>query len=167
MEPINAPEAGPAAYAAYRDASLSQLEGFMAEATALSAERMSLGKSASDKKRRDAIDENLADIRGNSDALRLCLDIEKDLRARRAEKATHKAMKAEHEAAKQQQQQQHPHSSLNLSGAGVRGLPCTPPAPLMSAKGGGSRKPAEHEATKTAFTYCFFQPLFENLVWRY
>jgi hypothetical protein len=34
----------------------------MAEANALSAERMSLGKSAADKKRREAIDENLADI---------------------------------------------------------------------------------------------------------
>ncbi len=35
MEAINAPEAGPAAYAAFRDASLSQLEAFMAEARAL------------------------------------------------------------------------------------------------------------------------------------
>ena len=70
---VNASEAGPSAYATYREASLSQLERYMAEATALSAERKSLGKSAADKKRRDAIDEDLADIRGNSDALRLCL----------------------------------------------------------------------------------------------
>jgi hypothetical protein len=87
---VNASEAGPSAYATSRDAlaSLSQLERYMAEANALSAERMSLGRSAADKKRREAIDETLADIRGNSDALRLCLDIEKDLRARRDERAT-------------------------------------------------------------------------------
>jgi hypothetical protein len=82
---VNASEAGPSAYATHRAASLLQLERYVAEATALSAERQSLGKSAADKKRRDAIDEDLADIRGNSDALRLCLDIEKDLRARRDE----------------------------------------------------------------------------------
>ena len=44
MEPVvNASEAGPSAYATYRDAlaSLSQLERYMAEANALSAERMS------------------------------------------------------------------------------------------------------------------------------
>jgi hypothetical protein len=65
-----------------------QLESYMAETKALSAERMSLGKPAADKKRREAIDEKLADIRGNSDALRLCLDIEKELRARRDEVVT-------------------------------------------------------------------------------
>ncbi len=54
---VNASEAGPSAYASYREASLSQLERYMAEATALSAERMSLGKSAPDKKRRDAIND--------------------------------------------------------------------------------------------------------------
>ena len=85
---VNASEAGPSAYATYREASLSQLERYMAEAAALSAERQTLGKSTADKKRRDAIDEDLADIRGNSDALRLCLDIEKDLRARRDEAVT-------------------------------------------------------------------------------
>ena len=65
MEPVvNASEAGPSAYATYRDAlaSLSQLERYMAEANVLSAERMSMGKSSADKKRREAIDENLADI---------------------------------------------------------------------------------------------------------
>ena len=63
------------------------------------------------------------------------------------------AMKAEHEAAKQQQQQQHPHSSLNLSGAGVRGLPCKPPAPLFPAKGGEQQpasKPASQPVSKPA-----------------
>ncbi len=63
-----------------------------------------------------------------------------------AEKAAHKAMKAEHEAAEQQQklqqqqqqqqQQQRPHSSLNISGAGVRSLPCTPPASSADISGG-------------------------------
>jgi hypothetical protein len=43
MEPVlNASEAGPSAYATYREASLTQrLERYMAEANALSAERMS------------------------------------------------------------------------------------------------------------------------------
>ncbi len=51
-----------------------------------------------------------------------------------AKMAEHKAMKAEHEAA---QQQQRPHSSLNISGAGVRNNQNTPSAPLIPAKGEG------------------------------
>ncbi len=51
MEPINAPVAGPAASAAYRDASLTQLEGCMAEAKALTAERLALGNTATERKR--------------------------------------------------------------------------------------------------------------------
>jgi hypothetical protein len=42
MAAINAPEAGPADYAAFRDASLSQLEAFTAEARALTTERIAL-----------------------------------------------------------------------------------------------------------------------------
>ncbi len=69
MEHVNASEAGPSAYATYRDASLTQLEGFMAEAKSHAAERMSLGTTAADRKRKEAIAEKLADIRGNLDAL--------------------------------------------------------------------------------------------------
>jgi hypothetical protein len=83
MEPINAPEAGPAAYAAYRDASLNQLEGFMAEARTLTAERLALSNSATERKRKEEIAVRLADFRGNLDAIRFCLDGEEYLRTRR------------------------------------------------------------------------------------
>jgi hypothetical protein len=49
---------------------------------------------------------------------------------------------------------QRPHSLLNISGAGVRSLPCTPPASLMPATGveGGEEdsqaQTAEHKAKK-------------------
>ena len=74
MEPINAPEAGPTAYAAYRDASLSQLEGFTAEARALTTERIALGNTATERKRKEAIAERLADLKDYIDAIRICLD---------------------------------------------------------------------------------------------
>ncbi len=51
-------------------------------AKALTAERLLLGRS--DKKRRAEIDEELQVIRGNSEALRLCLDMETDLNSRTA-----------------------------------------------------------------------------------
>ena len=84
MEPINAPEAGPTAYAAYRDASLSQLEGFMAEAKALTTERIALGNTATERKRKEAIAERLGDLKDYIDAIRLCLDGEDYIRTRRA-----------------------------------------------------------------------------------
>ncbi len=74
MELINAPVAGPAASAAYCDASLTQLEGCMAEAKALTAERLALGNTATDRKRKEDIATKLADLRSNLDAIRLCLD---------------------------------------------------------------------------------------------
>jgi hypothetical protein len=80
---VNAPEAGPTAYAAYRDASLSQLEGFMAEARALTTERIALGNTATERKRKEAIAERLGDLKGHLDAIRLCLDGEDYIRARR------------------------------------------------------------------------------------
>jgi hypothetical protein len=70
---INAPVAGPAASAAYRDASLSQLEGCMAEAKALTAERLALGNTATERKRKEDIATRLADLRGNLDAIRRSL----------------------------------------------------------------------------------------------
>ncbi len=47
----------------------------------MTAERLSLGTRTADKKRRAEIDEELQVIRGNSEALRFCLDMETDLRA--------------------------------------------------------------------------------------
>ena len=87
MEPINAPEAGPTAYAAYRDASLSQLEGFMAEAKALTIERIALGNTSTERKRKEAIAERLGDLKDYIDAIRICLDGEAYLHTRRAEVA--------------------------------------------------------------------------------
>ncbi len=84
IEPINAPEAGPTAYAAYRDASLSQLEGFMAEAKALTIERIALGNTATERKRKEAIAERLGDLKDYIDAIRLCLDGDDYIRTRRA-----------------------------------------------------------------------------------
>ena len=84
MEPINAPEAGPTAYAAYRDASLSQLEGFTAEARALTTERIALGNTATDRKRKEAIAERLGDLKDYIDAIRICLDGDDYIRTRRA-----------------------------------------------------------------------------------
>ena len=71
-----------------RDASMRQLEKISAMAKALTAERLLLGTRAADKKRRAEIDEELQVIRGNSEALRFCLDIETDLRARRDDRVT-------------------------------------------------------------------------------
>jgi hypothetical protein len=71
-----------------RDASMRQLEKFTTEAKALTAERLSLKARPADKKRRAEIDEELEVIRGNSEALRLCLDMETDLRARRYDRVT-------------------------------------------------------------------------------
>jgi len=61
-----------------RDASMRQLEKFTTEAKALTAERLSLKARPADKKRRAEIDEELEVIRGNSEALRLCLDMDRD-----------------------------------------------------------------------------------------
>ena len=71
-----------------RDASMRQLEKFTTEAKALTAERLSLKARPADKQRRAEIDEELEVIRGNSEALRLCLDMETDLRARRYDRVT-------------------------------------------------------------------------------
>ena len=71
-----------------RDASMRQLEKFTTEAKALTAERLSLKTRSADKQRRAEIDEELEVIRGNSEALRLCLDMETDLRARRYDRVT-------------------------------------------------------------------------------
>jgi hypothetical protein len=82
MAHVNASEAGPSgpsAYATYRDTSLAKLEDFMEEAKLLAAERISLGSSTADKRRKEAIAEKLADIRGNVDALRLCIDGQRSL----------------------------------------------------------------------------------------
>jgi cobalamin biosynthesis Mg chelatase CobN len=66
----------------------------------------------------------------------------------------HFAKKTADEAAKKaaNEAKRRPHSSLNISGAGVRSLPCTPPAPLISATGGRqtNEEPAEHNAVKKA-----------------
>ena len=91
---VAADEASPLVSAYYsdaaitRDASMRQLEKFTTEAKALTAERLSLKARPADKKRRAEIDEELEVIRGNSEALRLCLDMETDLRARRYDRVT-------------------------------------------------------------------------------
>ena len=129
MDAIVDPNSGLASEAALRDTYVAQLEAFMAETRVLTAERVSLGDTKTDRQRKAAITEQLADLKGNTDAIQLCIALEKEcahFRDRLLKQP--KAMKAEHEAAKQQQQQQQqqrPHSSLNISGAGVRSLPCT------------------------------------------
>ena len=121
----------------------------MAETRVLTAERVSLGDTKTDRQRKAAITEQLADLKGNTDAIQLCIALEKEcahFRDRLLKQP--KAMKAEHEAAKQQQQQQQqqrPHSSLNISGAGVRNNQNTPSAPLNSAKGGEQQQQQQHQ----------------------
>ena len=88
-----------------RDASMRQLEKFTTEAKALTAERLSLKSRPADKRRRAEIDEELEVIRGNSEALRLCLDMETDLRARRDDRVT---LRTETAAAASVQLQQQP-----------------------------------------------------------
>jgi hypothetical protein len=91
---VAADEASPLVSASYSDAAITRedsmlrLEKFATEAKALTAERLSLGTRTADKKRRAEIDEELQVIRGNSEALRFCLDIETDLRARRDDRVT-------------------------------------------------------------------------------
>ena len=91
---VDADEASPLVSAPYSDAAITRddsmlrLEKFATEAKALTAERLSLGTRTADKKRRMEIDEELQVIRGNSEALRLCLDMETDLRARRYDRVT-------------------------------------------------------------------------------
>ena len=119
MDAIVDPNSGLASEAALRDTYVAQLEAFMAETRVLTAERVSLGDTKTDRQRKAAITEQLADLKGNTDAIQLCIALEKEcahFRDRLLKQP--KAMKAEHEAAKQQQQQQRPHSSLNISGAG-------------------------------------------------
>ena len=84
MEPINAPEAGPTAYAAYRDASLSQIAAFTAEARAITTERIALGNTSTERKRKEAIAERLGDLKDYIDAIRICLDGDDYIRTRRA-----------------------------------------------------------------------------------
>jgi hypothetical protein len=68
---------------------MRQLEKFTTEAKALTAERLSLKTRAADKQRRAEIDEELEIIRGNSEALRVCLALEAEyLRARHSDKVT-------------------------------------------------------------------------------
>jgi hypothetical protein len=72
-----------------RDASMRLLEKFTTEAKALTAERLSLKTRSADKQRRAEIDEELEIIRGNSEALRVCLALEAEyLRARHSDKVT-------------------------------------------------------------------------------
>ena len=87
---VDADEASPLVSAPYSDAAITRddsmlrLEKFATEAKALTAERLSLGTRTADKKRRMEIDEALQILRGNSEALRVCLDLEAEyLRARR------------------------------------------------------------------------------------
>ena len=69
--------------ASYRDASMRLLEKFLEKAKLLVEERISLGSSTQDKRRKAAIDEELPNIRANVEALRLCIDGTEYLRARR------------------------------------------------------------------------------------
>jgi hypothetical protein len=69
--------------ASYRDASMRLLEKFLDKAKRLVDERISLGTSTQEKRRKAAIDEDLPDIRANVEALRLCIDGTEYLRARR------------------------------------------------------------------------------------
>ncbi len=91
---VDAVEASPLDAAPYSDAAITRedsmlrLEKFTTEAKALTAERLSLGTRTADRKRRAEIDEELQVLRGNSEALRLCLDMESDLRARRYDRVT-------------------------------------------------------------------------------
>ena len=83
MEAIVANDARPSADVVFRDAYMGQLEAFTAEARELTTERISLGNSASERQRKAAITERLGDLKGNMDAIRLCLDGADYIRARR------------------------------------------------------------------------------------
>ena len=78
---VDADEASPLVSAPYSDAAITRddsmlrLEKFTTETKTLTAERLSLGTRTADRKRRAEIDEELQVIRGNSEALRLCLDM--------------------------------------------------------------------------------------------
>ncbi len=63
MEQTHASEAGLSDSALYRDASMAKLEMFLEKAKLLVEERISLGSSTTDKRRKAAIDEELPDIR--------------------------------------------------------------------------------------------------------
>ena len=57
MEQVIAAEAGPSDSATYRDASIAKLEMFLEEAKSLTSERLALGTSTADKRRKEAITE--------------------------------------------------------------------------------------------------------------
>jgi hypothetical protein len=82
-EPLIGVRASDLDAAIYRDASMRLLEMFLDKAKGLADERISLGNSTQEKKRKAAIGEELADIRANIEALRLCIDGTEYLRARR------------------------------------------------------------------------------------
>ena len=78
MDAIVDPNSGLASEAARRDTYVAQLEAFMAETRVLTAERVSLGDTKTDRQRKAAITEQLADLKGNTDAIQLCIALEKE-----------------------------------------------------------------------------------------
>ncbi len=141
MEAIVANDAGPAADVAFRDAYMGQLEAFMvhtscahlfcvlhhdlfrarfdaisAESSDLLIEHMELGTTKSDAARRKVIIATLEDMQAE------CRVLQNYLQRHAAASAAAGATTASH-----QQWQQRPHSSLNISEAGVRSFRYTHP----------------------------------------
>jgi hypothetical protein len=114
---------------------MTKLEGFTTATRVLATERLSLGDAKVDKQRKAAIDEQLADIAEEAgDYQALLKNIDFLIRATASEQQQ-----------KPQEHQQRPHSSLNISGAGVRSLPCTTPAPLNPAMGGKQQQQQQQQ----------------------
>ena len=135
---VNAPEAGPTAYAASRDASLSQLEGFTAEARALNAERIALGNSAAERKRKEAIAERLGDLKDYIDAIRICLDGDDYIRTRRAGVAV--TLPSVRTYARKRLLLQH-QCHCSSSPPRLRALRCPTPSSSLSGQSGGVANP--------------------------
>ncbi len=83
MNAIVDPNSWPASEAAFCATYLGQLEAFMAEARVLTAERVSLGDTKPERQRKAAFTERVADLKGNMDAIQLCLDGADYIRAKR------------------------------------------------------------------------------------
>ena len=93
--------------ASNRDASLRQLEKINAMAAALTAERLKLGNTKSDKTRRQELDEEFEVLRSNAEHLRWCIEGDDYLRAKR-DSASGGARKDEAAAATPVPRQQQP-----------------------------------------------------------
>ena len=114
-----------------------RLDELKAEECDLLTENMELGRQKGDAARRKANLSMIDDIATEARSIQ-------DYLSRAAWQPRERHLPQQGQQQKpQQQHQQRPHSSLNISGAGVRSLPCTPPASLDSAT--GVRQQQQHQ----------------------